>query len=189
METAKASAAARRLDLGCGKNKRPGSLGVDVVWNDQIDVVHDLNRYPYPFEEGQFDDVLMDNSLEHLDDIVKTLEELWRICTPGAKIVIKVPYFRSHFAIDPTHKHYFASHSFYYFDPRHDFHHRYRYSNIAFFHVEEVIFDKDYGYTLLQRLPMSLVRRFANAQPMRYEEHLGHLFPMHCIDFRLRVLK
>jgi SAM-dependent methyltransferase len=177
------------LDLGCGKNKRPGSLGVDVIWNEQIDVVHDLNHYPYPFKDSQFDDVLMDNSIEHLDNIVKTLEELWRICKPDATIKIKVPYFRSHYAIDPTHKHYFASHSLYYFDPRHDFHQRYKYSNIALFHVEEVTFDKDYGYTKLQRLLMSGVRWLANRYPMRYEEYLAPLFPMHCIDFRLRVLK
>ncbi len=179
----------RKLDLGCGRNKRPDAVGVDVIWNEQIDVVHDLNSYPYPFADREFDDILMDNSLEHLDDIVKTLEELWRICRPGAVVTIKVPYFRSHYAVDPTHKHYFASHSFHYFDPRHDFHRRYKYSNTAFFHVEEVVFDKDYGYTALQRLPMSVVRWIANQYPMRYEEYLAHLFPMHCIDFRLRAVK
>lgn len=180
---------ARLLDLGCGKKKRQGAIGVDIIWNEQVDVVHNLNSYPYPFEASQFDDVLLDNALEHLDDIVKTLEEIWRVCAPGAVVNIQVPYFRSHYAIDPTHKHYFASHSFYYFDPRHDFHERYRYSNTARFHVEEVAFDKGYRYTALQRLPMTCVRWIANKWPMRYEEYVAPWFPMHSLDFRLRVLK
>ena len=100
------------LDLGCGIRKRAGAVGVDIMSNDVVDVVHDLNQYPYPFLDDQFEDILLDNSIEHLDDIVLTMEELFRISKDGARIVIRVPYFRSHWAMDPTHKHYFAAHAF-----------------------------------------------------------------------------
>lgn len=125
----------KMLDLGCGIRKRADAVGVDMMPNDVVDVVHDLNQYPYPFLDDEFDDILLDNSIKHLDDIVLTMEELHRISKDGARIVIKVPYFRSHWAMDPTHKHYFATHAFFVFDPAHDFHKFYKYSSKAFFHV------------------------------------------------------
>ena len=38
------------IDLGCGIKKTLGAIGVDL--NDSIkpDVKHDLNKFPYPFE-------------------------------------------------------------------------------------------------------------------------------------------
>ncbi len=45
------------LDIGCGKQKVTGSIGVD--FNDSLspDVVHNLNHFPYPFEDCEFDEV------------------------------------------------------------------------------------------------------------------------------------
>lgn len=179
----------KMLDLGCGIRKREGAIGVDIIESDAVDLVHDLNVYPYPFEDSLFDDILMDNSIEHLDDIVKTMEELWRISKPGAKITIKVPYFRSHYAIDPTHKHYFVAHSFYYFDPAHEFHKYYRYSNKAFFDVEKIVFDEDFKYNWIYKLLLTIPRWVANNNPMCYERYLGPYFPMNCITYYLRTKK
>ena len=36
---------------------------------------------------------------------------------------------------------------------------------------------------------LSLPRWFANKDPMRYEEYLGHFFPMHELTFELIVKK
>lgn len=177
------------LDLGCGTRKRKNAVGVDIMPNEKVDIVHDLNQYPYPFHDNEFDDILLDNSIEHLDSVVKTMEEIWRICTPGARVVVKVPYFRSHFAVDPTHKHSFVSHSFYYFDPRHDFHRLYKYSTKAFFHVEKVVFDEGYNYPLIGGFWLGPVRWFANKYPMRYEEYLAPFFPLHSLVFYLSAVK
>ena len=55
--------------------------------------------------------------LEHLEDILKVMEQVWRICKPGAKIIITVPHYSSLYSwIDPTHKRPFALHTFDYFD-------------------------------------------------------------------------
>ena len=43
------------LDLGCGKKKRPGSVGVDINPNSDADIIHDLNVFPYPFENSSFE--------------------------------------------------------------------------------------------------------------------------------------
>jgi predicted SAM-dependent methyltransferase len=177
------------LDLGCGITKRQGAIGVDVIDNDVVDIIHDLDVHPYPFGDNSFDDILMDNSIEHLSDVVKTMEELWRISKPGAKLTIKVPYFRSHYAIDPTHKQYFVAHSFYYFDPEHEFHQFYKYSDKAFFNVEKVVFDEDFKYNWIYKLWLTIPRWVANRHPMHYERYLGPHFPMNCITYYLRARK
>ena len=178
----------KKLDLGCGIRKRNGALGVDIVENSCVDVIHDLNQYPYPFNDNEFGDVLMDNSLEHLSDIVRTMEEIFRISKNNCVVTIKVPYFRSHYAIDPTHFHYFVSHSFYYFDPTHIFHKYYKYSD-ATFRVEKIVFDEGHKYSWFMKLLFSIPRIIANKSPMKYEKYISHIFPLSEITFYLRVIK
>ena len=170
------------LDLGCGNLKRPGAIGVDCNPDTDADVIHDLNVYPYPFESESFDEINADSVIEHLDDVVKTMEELHRIARSDALVRIVVPYFRGQWAfIDPTHRHYFAAESFSYFDPRHIHSKRYNYSKARFM-VERRVFNES--------VPgKRLLRRFANWQPVRYEYRLSHLMPLDDLTFYLRVMK
>ena len=40
------------LDVGCGNNKIPGAVGIDLVAGTQADIVHDLNTTPWPLESA-----------------------------------------------------------------------------------------------------------------------------------------
>jgi len=105
-----------RLNVGCGTKSLPGFLGVDRFKSEATDVVHDLEQFPWPFEDGSVEHIFMDNVLEHLTDTVKTMEEVHRILRPGGTVRIIVPHATSTFAFaDPTHKHYFTEESFNYF--------------------------------------------------------------------------
>ena len=107
------------LDLGCGKKKRSNAIGIDFNERTEADIIHDLNMFPYPLEDNTFDEIYIDNTLEHLDNIIAVMEEVHRICKKGGMVKVMVPYFRSAWAsIDPTHKHYFTANSFAYFDPK-----------------------------------------------------------------------
>ncbi len=100
------------LHIGCGKTKLPGAVGVDLLRLPGVDVVHNLDVRPWPFPDNIFDVVVAQAVLEHLDDIVGTMEEVWRISKNGASVVINVPYFRHPDAFgDLTHKHFFTSQS------------------------------------------------------------------------------
>jgi SAM-dependent methyltransferase len=104
------------LDMGCGKSKRPGSVGVDLVPLPGVDVVCDLTRTPYPFASDRFDEIRCRHILEHFDNLIAVLEEIHRICKPGAKIYITVPHFTSAGAFaDPTHKRFFGFWTFEFF--------------------------------------------------------------------------
>ena len=60
----------------------------------------------------------MKDVLEHVDDVIKTLEEIHRICKDNAKVFIAIPYWNSWEAItDPTHKNQFNEFTFEFFDP------------------------------------------------------------------------
>jgi ubiquinone/menaquinone biosynthesis C-methylase UbiE len=111
-----------RLNLGCGPNKEAGYIGVDKVKLPTVDVVHNLDIYPYPFEDNSADEVICSHILEHLEDLNKTMEELYRICKPNALVKVRAPYYKSHYAFgDATHKHFFTEQSFIYFDSSHPF--------------------------------------------------------------------
>lgn len=132
------------LDLGCGRAKREGFIGVDNKNLPGVDVCHDLNSFPYPFRDDQIDEVWMDQVLEHLSEPVRVMEEIHRICRAGARVTVGVPYFRSHYAvIDPTHRNLFGAQWFAYFDPEHLFHERYCYT-AATFRVDRVEFDREF---------------------------------------------
>ena len=71
------------LDLGCGKKKRPGAIGVDYSDRHNADVIHDLNVFPYPFEGDSIDQVYLDNVLEHLNKLMRVMEGVHRLTKLG----------------------------------------------------------------------------------------------------------
>lgn len=98
-----------KLNLGCGTDIKEGYINVDIIKRGGVDVVYDLNKSPYPFESDYFDEIYASHFFEHLSDVLKVMEELYRILKPGGIIIAKVPYYSSSGAFqDPTHKHFFA---------------------------------------------------------------------------------
>ena len=175
----------KTLDLGCGKRKLKGAIGIDISLDCDADVIHNLNKFPYPFSDSEFDYVHADNIIEHLDDVVKVLEELHRITKNGATIKIIVPFFRNLYAfIDPTHKHFFTVRSFDYFDPEKEFNHLYKYSRCCF-KVKKVLFDEDVGHGTFGKI----FTWFANKKPIFYETRLSIMFPLNTLTYYLDTLK
>lgn len=93
------------LNLGCGRTRIPESIGVDrVKIENYVDVVHNLDIVPYPFEDSSIDEIHMYHVLEHLHDPLKKIEDLYRILKLGGVLHIRVPHFSSMGAFtDITH--------------------------------------------------------------------------------------
>lgn len=105
------------LDLGCGGNKLKGAIGIDSDKNSHADIIHNLNKFPYPFPKNYFDIIYCSHILEHLDDVEKVMNEIYRIARPNGKIIIKVPHFSGRGAYNNMeHKHFFGCGVFEQFD-------------------------------------------------------------------------
>jgi SAM-dependent methyltransferase len=93
----------KKLNLGCGDFKKKGYVNLDRSARVDPEVKHDLNNYPYPFEDNHFEKVLAYHVLEHLDDPFNAMKEIYRICKNNALIIVKVPHFSRGFT-HPEHK-------------------------------------------------------------------------------------
>lgn len=126
------------LDIGCGKNKSPGAIGIDRVALPGVDIVHDLNSFPYPFDDGSFDEIHITHVIEHLDSITRTMEEIHRLAKPGAKVVIITPHYSDLQSWnDPTHKWHLTTYSFRYFEEGYES----SYYSTANFETEQIHID------------------------------------------------
>jgi len=106
------------LDIGCGKRqvkKKEGYIGIDKNPNVNPDVVRDIEK-GLPFCDNSVDGIFTSHTLEHIEDLVFVMEEMWRVCKPGAKIEIRVPHYKEIGAWrDPLHKRFFTEQTFQYF--------------------------------------------------------------------------
>ena len=106
----------KKLNFGCGDDIKEGYVNADVVRMKGVDIVHDFNKFPYPFKNNEFDEIYTSHVLEHLDDLGNVMKELKRISKTGARIIIRVPHFSCGVSYrDPTHKRLFSYFTFDYF--------------------------------------------------------------------------
>lgn len=105
------------LNIGSGKDYRPGWLNVDVVERAQPDLLLDLSaplelpaRLPATagdevvLEEGSLDAIEANNVLEHVRDLATLMGNALRLLKDGGVMRVEVPYERSPTAWqDPTH--------------------------------------------------------------------------------------
>jgi len=109
---------AKKLNLGAGTDIRVGFINHDILGLDGIDVIHDLEVFPWPWSDESVELIVAKDVIEHLGDFVKTMEELHRLLEKGGLVQLKVPYWNSHSAVaDPTHKNRFHEITFQFFDP------------------------------------------------------------------------
>ena len=95
-----------KLNLGCGEDHKAEYINVDKFGNP--DIFHNLEDFPWPWDDNSVIEVVLKHVLEHLGESTKVylniIEELYRICKADAKIEIVVPHPRhDDFIDDPTH--------------------------------------------------------------------------------------
>lgn len=159
------------LDVGCGQNKTPGTVGIDRRHTDaidpsrQCDIDHDLTQFPWPIEDKSYDLVICQHCIEHLPDTVKTMEEFNRILKPGGKVFLETPHYTWFEAYRHyEHIHMFSVQSFDYF-LRGNHHYK-----TDFGMADKRLFFDD----LLNCLGIGWL---ANRFPRLYEKRLGFIFP------------
>jgi SAM-dependent methyltransferase len=96
-------AGARVLDVGCHQGEFLASLGDRVGPSVGLDplarpvpgsrhrLVADVFHTPSGFADGAFDAVVMLATLEHIRDKEPLARELYRLLTPGGRVIVTVP--------------------------------------------------------------------------------------------------
>jgi SAM-dependent methyltransferase len=116
------------LHLGCGIEKLDGAVNHDLdLHAPHVDVAHDLDVTPWPWDDGSFASIVALDVVEHLRaDVSVWLDECWRILRPGGLLYVRVPLYTHQNAFtDPTHRRFFTPHSFDYWDKRTELHRKY----------------------------------------------------------------
>jgi len=98
----------KKLNLGCGFDKREGFVNADNFARCNPDVLFDIEQPKWEFRDNQFDYVLMKHVLEHVGREFKTfsqiMRELYRVLEPNGILEVHVPHFRhDSYWSDPTH--------------------------------------------------------------------------------------
>src|SRR5262249_61038611 len=83
----------RTLDVGCGINKLKGAIGIDRNPASRADVLCELDRFPYPFRDSSFDALQAVHVIEHVSDVIRTMEEFHRLVRPGRQLYIVPPHY------------------------------------------------------------------------------------------------
>jgi SAM-dependent methyltransferase len=110
----------RVLDVGCGINKKAGAIGIDRNPASRADVLVELDRFPYPFHDSSFDALQAVHVIEHVADVIRTMEEFHRLVRDGGEVLIVTPHYTDFSSFcDPTHRWHLNSFSMRYFGQDH----------------------------------------------------------------------
>ena len=106
------------LNLGCGKLRYPGHLGVDLGDSPAVDVQMDVLSFIKSLPNESVASVYSRHMLEHFEpeDLRTLITELDRVLRTGSQMKFIVPHYSNPFYYsDPTHRQFFGVHTFSYF--------------------------------------------------------------------------
>jgi hypothetical protein len=113
-----------RIDIGCGRNKQPGPdvVGLDARPLPGVDIVHDLETFPWPLPTDSVRVAFMSHFFEHVKPwlTLPLMAELHRVMLHDGQVLAAGPYgaeFR--FVQDPTHCNPINEATFAYWDRAH----------------------------------------------------------------------
>jgi SAM-dependent methyltransferase len=102
-----------QINLGCGTQSLEGWTNVDVAGIPGVDVVHDLDVFPWPFESGRAVIIRAFDVFEHVDDPLGFMAECWRVLQDGGLLLIHTSHWQTENSYtDPTHKRFCTERTF-----------------------------------------------------------------------------
>ena len=94
-----------KINLGAGSRPEDGFTNVDAEALPGVNVVHDLDVFPWPFDDGCAETVKAYDVFEHIADPLGFMAECHRILEPGGRLLIHTCHWQSRNSYtDPTHK-------------------------------------------------------------------------------------
>jgi predicted SAM-dependent methyltransferase len=163
-----------QVDLGCGKSKVKGVIGIDADPNSDADIICKLGAEPIPLEDSSVDKVTATQFFEHLDNPIPVLNECCRILKNNGVLFIEVPHYSNYIAHGLGHKQYY-SHKEIVRILKHDL--NYEIEIIK----AEITFYKSFR--------LAGIHYLANRFPTNYERFWAYIFPAENLKITAKVKK
>ena len=179
-----------KLNAGCGDERKPGFVGLDIRMSDGTDVVCDLTTQ-LPFDTNSVSHIRAKSFLEHVGDLDALLREFTRVLTHSGTLDIYVPHWSNPFYFsDYTHKRFFGLATFDYFAAPETIQ-RYRtvpvYSDLSLETVSvRLLFKSPFERITKLLKPFQFVINRSRKLQIFYEFHLATIFPCYAIEYHLR---
>ena len=109
-----------KLNIGCGTNKLPDYVRIDIDPLVEPDHVLDMNKDKLPYENDSVDEILCSHMIEHLDDMTNFYQECYRVLKheTGRLTVVTPHYLHESSWADPDHVWHIPPKFFQYLDRR-----------------------------------------------------------------------
>lgn len=104
------------LHIGSGRTRIEGFVNIDQLLGS--DLCLDVNSHKLPFDDNSVDCVFSYHAMEHFDNYLFVLGEIWRVLRHGGRLLIEVPYvtLSEYNLVNPYHKQHFNEYSFDFFE-------------------------------------------------------------------------
>ena len=110
-----------KLDVCCGKHKKEDWIGLDLRDFDCVDIVHNVQSFPFPLKDNSCVEIQMLLSWSCIEPKyrIMLMNEFWRIAKKGCILRIRECHTNSHFMMhDPIYYTGANEITFTYFDPK-----------------------------------------------------------------------
>jgi SAM-dependent methyltransferase len=167
-----------KIDIGCGKTKAEGWIGLDVRPFPGVDHVMNAGTDRWPFDDGTVDEAKASHFVEHLKpaERIHFANELYRVLKKDGKCQVVTPHWNSGRAFgDLTHEWPPVSEMWFYYLKR-----EWREANAPHNDAYTCDFDSTWGYSMHP----SLATR--NAE---YQQHAVQWFKESALDIIATVVK
>jgi ubiquinone/menaquinone biosynthesis C-methylase UbiE len=175
------------LELGCGRNKRPGAIGIDKIDLPGVDIVADIEEGLGFIPDNCVDEIYSLSCFEHIHNFEKLISEIVRVLKNGGKTFVYVPHFSSpYYYSDPTHTRFFGLYSFYYFvENRYQLKRKvpdYYFDTKIRIISQRLVFDSPFPFRSIIKRSIGVFLNLSTYLQEFYEENLCYIFPCYGIE-------
>lgn len=177
------------VELGCGPNKVPGRIGVDMLDLPGVDIVADLSKGLQFLPDASVDEMYSESFFEHVPDLQLLVSEIARVLKPGGFNWLFVPHFSNPmYYSDYTHRAFFGYYTLHYFNADQSALKRkvptfYCDTRIKIVSQRFIFFSSFSGLRFLKKLFQRLVNLNTWTQEF-YEENLCYLIPCYGMEIK-----
>jgi len=175
------------LELGCGRKKKPGAIGIDKIDLPAVDIVANIEDGLDFIPGGSVDEIYAHSFFEHVEDFEKLMMEIVRVLKKDGRVFAYVPHFSNpYYYSDPTHKSFFGLYSFYYFvKSQHQLKRKvpdYYYDIKIRILSQKLIFSSQFPLRRIFKKILGAVFNLNKFLQEFYEENLCYIFPCYGIE-------